>query len=298
MTMLRPLALIMSLAFCSAPVMAQDFSKAQIKTEKLNDTTYMLTGAGGNIGVSVGEDAVFVIDDQYAPMAPKVRAAIKAISTKPVRFVVNTHYHGDHTGGNEAMGKANAVIVAHENVRTRMGKDQLIEIINTTFKAHPKVALPVVTFTQDMTFHLNGDEMHVFHVPKGHTDGDAIVHFRKGNLMHMGDLFFNKMYPLIDTASGGTAEGVVAGIDKALALANDSTRFIPGHGPMASKADLTAYRTMLDTISGRVRQMVKDGKSLKETIAAKPSADFDAVWGGGFIKPDLFVEQLYKNIKR
>lgn len=298
MTLLRPLALLISLAFCTAPALAQDFSKAQIKTEKLNDTSYMLTGAGGNIGVSVGEDAVFVIDDQYAPMAPKIRAAIKAITNKPVRFVVNTHYHGDHTGGNEAMGKANAVIVAHQNVRTRMGKDQLIELINTTFKAQPKVALPVVTFTQEVSFHLNGDEMHVFHVPNAHTDGDVIVHFKNGNLMHMGDLFFNKLYPLIDTGAGGTAEGVVAAVDKALALANDSTRFIPGHGPLATKADLQAYRTMLDTISGRVRQMVKEGKSLKETVAAKPSADFDAVWGNGFLKADLFVEQLYKNIKR
>lgn len=296
--MRRPLALLLSLAFCSAPVLAQDFSKAQIKTQKLNESTYLLMGEGGNIGLSVGEDAVFVIDDQYAPMAPKIKAAIRAITNKPVKFVFNTHYHGDHTGGNEAMGKMDAVIVAHDNVRTRMSKDQMIELIGMNFKAQPKVALPVVTFAQEMTFHLNGDDIHVFHAPHGHTDGDAIVHFQKGNLVHMGDLFFNGLYPFIDTTAGGTADGVVAAVDKVLAMTDNNTRFIPGHGPVASKADLSAYRTMLDTVNGRVRQMVKDGKSLAEVIAAKPSADFDAVWGKGFLPPAKFVEELYVSNKR
>ena len=295
---LRPLALLLSLAFCSTPVLAQNFDKAQVKAEKLSDNIYMLTGAGGNLGVSVGDDAVFLIDDQYAPMAPKIKAAIAAISTKPVKFVVNTHWHGDHTGGNEAFAKSDAVIVAHENVRKRMSSDQVIEFLKSSVKASPKVALPVVTFTTNMSFHLNGEDMVVTHQPNAHTDGDAIVHFKNSNILHMGDLFFNKLYPFIDISSGGSVDGVIAAADRALAMSNDATKIIPGHGPLSSKADLLAFRTMLATIAPRIRQMVKDGKTLEQAIAAKPTAEFDAVWGKGFVPPARFVEMLYNDVKR
>lgn len=295
---LRPLALLLSLAFCSTPVLAQNFDKAQVKAEKLSDNIYMLTGAGGNLGVSVGEDAVFLIDDQYAPMAPKIKAAIAAISSKPVKFVVNTHWHGDHTGGNEAFAKSDAVIVAHENVRKRMSSDQVIEFLKSSVKASPKAALPVVTFSTNMTFHLNGEDMVVTHQPNAHTDGDAIVHFKNSNILHMGDLFFNKLYPFIDISSGGSVDGVIAAADRALAMSNDATKIIPGHGPMSSKADLLAYRTMLATVAPRIRQLVKDGKTLEQAIAAKPSAEFDAVWGKGFVPPARFVEMLYNDVKR
>lgn len=288
-------AAILSLALCSA-ALAQNFDKVQINTEKLNETTYMLTGAGGNLAVSVGADAVFLIDDQYAPMAPKIQAAIAALSDKPVKFVLNTHWHGDHTGGNEHFGKANTLIVAHENVRKRMSSDQLIAFLNIQVKPQPQAALPVVTFSGDLTFHLNGEELYVFHVPNGHTDGDAIIHFKTSNLIHMGDIFFNTAYPFIDVSSGGTVDGLIAAVDRALAVSNDQTRFIPGHGPLASKADLSAYRNMVATIAGRLKTLVKQGKTLEQAIDAKPTADYDAGWGKGFIGPERFVAMLYQEL--
>ncbi|MBW8860923.1 MAG: MBL fold metallo-hydrolase, partial [Acidobacteria bacterium] len=249
---MRRLALLVS--FFALPAVAQqDFSKVDIRTEKLSDTVYMLTGAGGNLGLSVGEDSVFLVDDQFAPLTPKIEAAIAKITPKPVKFVLNTHWHFDHTGGNENLGKAGALIVAHENVRKRMSVENFIEFLGMKTQPDPRGALPVVTFTSDVTFHLNGDEIYVAHVPKAHTDGDAIVHFRKSGVIHMGDTFFNKLYPFIDTSSGGTVEGVIAAADGALKVSNERTKIIPGHGPLATRAELQAYRDMLATIAGRIR---------------------------------------------
>jgi glyoxylase-like metal-dependent hydrolase (beta-lactamase superfamily II) len=276
----------------------QDFSKVEIRTEKLSATTYMLTGAGGNIGVSVGEDNTFIIDDQFAPLTPRIEAAVAKLTSKPIRFVVNTHWHFDHTGGNENFGKAGAVIVAHENVRKRMSTEQLIEFLGMKFKMEPRVALPALTFTRDLTFHQNGDEIHIFHVANAHTDGDAIVHFRTSDVIHMGDVFFNGLYPFIDTSSGGTIDGVVAAADRVLGIASDATRIIPGHGPLAGKADLKAYRDMLVTVATRVREGVQAKRSLEEVIAAKPTADFDARFGKGFLTPERFIEMVYKGMAR
>src|SRR5437870_920941 len=239
--------------FAAAASAQEDFSKVEIQTEKLADTVYMMTGEGGNLGVSVGEDAVFVIDDQFAPLTPKIQAAIAKLTDKPVKFVLNTHWHFDHTGGNENLGKAGALIVAHDNVRKRMSSDQFIEFMNMRTKADPKSAWPVVTFSTDVTFHLNGDEIYAFHAPRAHTDGDAIVFFRKSNVVHMGDTFFNQLYPFIDTSTGGTVDGVIAAVDKVLAQVNESTKIIPGHGPLGDKAQLKSYRDMLATISGRIK---------------------------------------------
>ena len=285
-------ALLAAAALIATHAIAQNFDKTEIKTEKLSATTYMLIGAGGNLGVSIGDDAVFVIDDQYAPMTAKITAAIKALTDKPVKFVLNTHWHGDHTGGNENFGKAGSLIVAHENVRKRMSTEQFIALFKSQVPAAPKVALPVVTFTKDITFHLNGDEIFAFHVPKAHTDGDAIVHFKSSNVVHMGDIFFNGLYPFIDTSSGGTPDGVIAAADRVLALADEKTRIIPGHGPVSSKADLKAYRDMLGTVNDRVKAMMKDGKKTAEILAAQPSAEFDERWGKAFISPARFVEML------
>lgn len=296
MRLTRTLALTLAFAFALPAAAQQDFSKVEIKTTKLNDTTYMLVGAGGNLGLSVGPDAVFLIDDQYAPMTPKITAAIKAITDKPVKFVVNTHWHGDHTGGNENFGKAGAIIVAHDNVRKRMSTEQVLAFFNMKVPPSPKEALPVITFGVDTTFHLNGDEIHVFHVPNAHTDGDAIVFFRKGNIVHMGDLYFNGLYPFIDSASGGKIDGVVAAADRVLALSDDKTVIIPGHGPLSNKAELKAYRDMLATVAGRVKAQIAAGKKLEDIIAAKPTADYDAKWGGGFIKPDKWVELVVRNL--
>ena len=285
--------LVIATAFAiTLPALAQDFSKVEIRTTKLGDATYMMEGAGGNLGLSIGEDAVFLIDDQFAPLTEKIQAAISKLTPKPVRFVLNTHWHGDHTGGNENMGKAGAIIVAHENVRSRMGSEQFIELMKMTEKASPKAALPIVTFASSVTFHLNGDEIRVFHVPKAHTDGDAIVHFVKSDVIHMGDIYFNGMYPFIDSATGGSVEGVIAAADKALAIASDKTRIIPGHGPISNKAELKAYRDMLAAISARVRDMARQGRKLEEITGANLNAEFDDKWGKGFIKPATFVQML------
>lgn len=289
-------ALLASCAFASHA--QQDFSKVEIKTQKLSDTTYMMMGSGGNLGLSIGADAVFLIDDQFAPLTPKIEAAIKQLTAKPVKFVLNTHWHFDHTGGNENLGKSGALIMAHDNVRKRMNSEQLIAFFNMPTKPSPKDALPVVTFSADTTFHINGDEVHAVHMPAAHTDGDSVVFFKKSNVVHMGDIYFNGFYPFIDTSSGGTVDGVIAAVDKVLAIARDDTKIIPGHGPLSSKADLKVYRDMLATLIGRIKEQVKAGKKLEEIVAAKPTADHDAKWGGGSIKPDKWVEMVVMNLLR
>lgn len=287
------LSLLLGLA-AAGPLAAQDFSKVEIKADKLSDSVWMLTGAGGNLGLSIGDDAVFLIDDQFAPLAPKIKAAIARLTPKPVQFLLNTHFHFDHTGGNEAFGREGALIVAHDNVRRRLSVDQLIALGGSTSKqaASPKAALPVVTVPGDIRFHINGDEIHAFHVPRAHTDGDLIVHFTKSDVVHMGDVFFNGAYPFIDGSSGGSVEGVIAAYDRVLALTGERTKIIPGHGPLAGKADLQAMRTMLATVVQRVKDLRAAGRSDAEIRAAAPSAEFDARYGGGFIKPEAFVAQI------
>jgi cyclase len=296
MKALAPIAAALGLA--AIPVAAQDFSKVEIKSVKITETTYMLTGAGGNIGLSVGEDAVFVVDDQFAPLTPKIVAAIAQITPKPVRFVLNTHWHYDHTGGNENLGKAGAVIVAHHNVRKRMSTDQVIDFLNLKTKPEPKDALPVLTFSSDLTFHLNGEEIRALHMPSAHTDGDAIVHYTRSDVVHMGDIYFNGFYPFIDAESGGSADGVVAACDEVLRFATDKTRIIPGHGPLSNVAELKAYRDMIATVANRVKALVAQGKTLEEVKAAKVSAEFDEKWGKGFIRPDRFAEMLARPLLR
>ena len=290
-------ALCAAVALMAAPVPAQqqDFSKVEVKTEKVAEGVYMLQGAGGNIGLSVGPDAAFLIDDEYAPLTPKIKAAVAALTDKPIRFVLNTHWHGDHTGGNKDMGEAGSLIVAHENVRRRMSTEQFIAAFNMREPAAPPRALPVVTFTDAVTFHLNGDEILAVHVPPAHTDGDSVVHFRKANVIHAGDTFFNGFYPFIDLDTGGSVAGMIGAADRMLALADDRTRIIPGHGPLGTKADLKAYRDMLATARDRVAALVKAGKTLEQVTAAAPTAELDAKWGQGFLKPAAFVSILYKD---
>ena len=291
------LALCATLAIAPAARSQQDFSTVEVRSEPVAGSVHMLTGAGGNLAVSIGEDDAFLVDDQFAPLSARIKAAIAKISQKPVRFVLNTHWHGDHTGGNESFGRAGSVIVAHENVRRRMSTEQFSEFMKTTTPKSPKAALPVVTFTSDIVFHLNGDEIHAFHVPAAHTDGDTVVHFRRADVMHLGDVFSNKLYPFIDTGSGGSVAGTIAAMDKAIALAGEGTRIIPGHGAMGTRADMQAYRQMLATVHERVQALVRDGKTEQEAIAAKPSAEFDEAWGKGFLKPEQFVSMVWNDLK-
>ena len=284
------------LAFATTASAQQNFDKVEIKTQKLTDSVYMLIGAGGNIGLSVGNDAVFVIDDQFAPLTPKIEAAIKAITPKPVTFLINTHWHSDHTGGNVNLGKGGAMIVAHDNVRKRLSSDQIIDYFKANEPAMAKEGLPAVTFSQDVTFHITGDEVFVFHVPRAHTDGDGIIFFRKANVIHMGDTFFNGFYPFIDYSSGGTPDGFIAATEKVLTIANDTTKIIPGHGPLATKADLVIFRDMLVATIGKIKALVKQGKTLDEIIAAKPTADFDERWGKGFIPTPRYIEMVMKGL--
>ncbi|QXD15548.1 MBL fold metallo-hydrolase [Rhodocaloribacter litoris] len=289
---LLPLAILLGLV---PPVaLAQpNFDEVQIQTIPVAEGVFMLAGRGGNIGLSVGEDGAFLIDDQYAPLTDKIKAAVAAQTEQPIRFVVNTHWHGDHTGGNENMGQAGAVIVAHENVRRRMSTEQFIEAFNSRTPPAPPAALPVVTFTDAVTFHWNGDEIHVFHVDPAHTDGDAIIFFRRANVIHMGDTYFNGMYPFIDVSSGGTLAGMIAAVDRVLPMTHEDTKIIPGHGPLSNRAELMAYREMLATVHARMKALIADGKSRDEAIAARPTADLDATWGRGFLQPDVWVGIVY-----
>lgn len=289
--------LLLPLAFCGAAA-AQDFSQVPVQTVKLTDSVYMLVGAGGNVGLSVGPDSVFMVDDQFAPMAPKLKAAVAALTNRPVQFLLNTHFHFDHTGGNEAFGQDGAVIVAHDNVRRRMSSEQLISFIGARQAASPRIALPVVTVPGEVKLHVNGDEVHAFHVPAAHTDGDLVVHFAKSNVVHMGDTFFNGMYPFIDAGSGGTPDGVIAAYDRVLALTDAQTKIIPGHGPLATRADLQTTRDMLATVTARIKAARQAGQSNELIAAGKPAAEYDAKYGGGFIKAEQFVQMMLGAIPR
>ena len=278
----------------SAPLGAQAaLDTVQIRAIALARNVYMLTGSGGNIGLAVGDDAVFVVDDQFAPLTPRILAAIATITSKPVRFVVNTHWHFDHTGGNENMGKAGGLIVAHENVRSRMSSEQFIEALNRREPASPAGALPVVTFTDGMTFHINGDSLVVTHMPHAHTDGDAIVHFTKANVVHTGDTFVSAGLPFVDLSSGGSIHGVIAVAERVYAMSNDQTKIIPGHGPATDRARVKAFREMLVVLRDRMSVQVAAGRTLDEVLAARITADFATEWPNGH---DRFVRLLYQEM--
>ena len=276
----------------------RDFSKVEIKTTKVAESVYMMEGSGGNIGVYAGREWVLVIDDEFAPLTDKIKAAITAISDKPIRFLFNTHFHGDHTGGNENFAKAGVAIVAHDNVRKRLSTEQYNAIFDRKTPPSPDVALPIVTFNDSVTFHLDGEDITCFHAPNAHTDGDAIVWFRKANVVHTGDCLFNGFYPLIDVSAGGSAAGLIAAADRMLKAVTADTKLIPGHGPLATRKDLEAFRDMMVKAQGRVKDLVAAGKSLDDIQKAKPLADLDATWAKGFLTPDVFLKELYMDLSR
>jgi len=295
----RLLVSVASVLLSAAPAFAQDqdFSKVEVKTVPVAGSVSMLQGSGGNIAVLVGPEGVLVVDDEFAPLVPKILTAIGRLSSKPVRFVVNTHWHGDHTGGNAILGAEGAVIVAQDNVRKRMSTEQFNAFIKRRSPPSPAIALPIVTFAEGVRFYLDGEDIEVTHIGPGHTDGDSTVWFHKANVIHMGDNFFNGMYPAIDGDAGGSLDGMVTALEGVLGRIDDQTKVIPGHGPLGTKADLKRFHDMLVTIGDRVRQAIHDGKTQDQVLAMKPSADLDAVWGNGFLKPDFFVTLVYVLLK-
>ncbi|MGE4064881.1 MAG: MBL fold metallo-hydrolase [Rhodospirillaceae bacterium] len=272
-----------------APV---DPAKIEITTTKLAPGVAVLFGAGGNIGVSYGVDGTIFVDDQFAPLTPKILAATKGLDSRPVKFVINTHWHFDHSGGNENLGKEGSVIVAHENVRRRMSAEGIIEELNAKFPPSPKAALPSVTFSDGVTLHLNDDTLRVVHVRSAHTDGDSIVKWERANVLHMGDVFNRSGAPFVDRSSGGSVVGMIAAMDAGLKLADDKTQVIPGHGPMSTKADMQAYRDALAAFNTRIAAEIKAGKTQDQILAMK------LTWkaASGDVPADRLVRSAYQDL--
>lgn len=277
----------------------EDFSKVQIKVNKVSGSVYMLEGAGGNIGASVGEDGIVIVDDQFAPLAEKIRAALKelGVTDKPVRFVINTHFHGDHTGGNAPFSETSTVI-AQDNVRKRLeagGQSGTGGAMRMENKPAAKAALPIITFGHDVTVHLNGEDIRALHFPAGHTDGDAIIFFPKSNVVHMGDDFVRYGFPFIDIDSGGSVQGMIAGCEKAIAELPADVKVIPGHGALSNLDDVREYVKMLKDTSAVVEKALKQHKTL-EQMKKEKILDPWQKYSGGFINADAFIDTLYNSL--
>jgi glyoxylase-like metal-dependent hydrolase (beta-lactamase superfamily II) len=291
--------LVVTLLFASCWSAAQndDFSKVQMKVTHVSGGIYMLEGAGGNIGASVGEDGIVIVDDQYAPLADKIKAALKGITDKPVRFVINTHYHGDHTGGN-AIFQKDAPVIAQDNVRKRLeegGTAGNMGSVKMEFKPDPKEALPIITFDHDVTVHLNGEDIRALHFPAGHTDGDSVIFFPKNNVVHMGDDFVRYGFPFIDVASGGSVEGMIAGVEGAVAQLPADVKVIPGHGALSNLDDVRSYVAMLKETTAAVKKALAAHQTLDQMKQGKILAQWQK-WSGDFINTDAFTETLYNSL--
>ncbi len=293
-----PLALlfITSVVF-AAPAQHEDFSKVQMKVTKVSGNIYMLEGAGGNIGASIGEDGIVIVDDQYAPLYDKIRAALKGITDKPIRFVINTHYHEDHTGGN-ALFQKEAPIIAQDNVRKRLeqgGTAGNNGSVSFPAKPQPKEALPIITFEHDVTVHLNGEDIRALHFPSGHTDGDSVIFFPKSNVVHMGDDFVTYGFPFIDLSGGGSVEGMISALEDIVPKLPPDVKVIPGHGPVSNLDDVRRYVTMLKDTRAAVDAGIKQGKTLDQLKQEKVLEPWKK-WSGDFISSDVFIETLYNDL--
>jgi glyoxylase-like metal-dependent hydrolase (beta-lactamase superfamily II) len=281
---------IISCLLLSTPVKAQNFDDVTVESVKLSDHVFMLVGAGGNIGVSVGDDGVFVIDDQYAPLTPKIVATIRTLTDKDLKFLVNTHHHGDHSGGNANMKKLGATIIAHDNVRRNLEKND---------SENNKDGLPIITFNDKLSLHINGEKVSVFHVDHAHTDGDSMLYFTESNVLHTGDVYFNNMYPYIDLNSGGTINGYIEAVKQGINAINDDTKIIPGHGKVSNKAEYQTFLTMLETLKVAVLDEINKGKTEDEVAAdisiTKTYDDLDFSWN--FINSEKIRRTFYKGLK-
>src|ERR1044071_4272295 len=290
----RFLLLTVSLLFAVSAQAQTDFSKVEIKATKVAGNVYMLEGAGGNIGVSVGADGILIVDDQFAPLADKIRAALKKLGEGKLKYILNTHWHGDHTGGNKEFGPE-APIIAHDNVRKRLSGE--LKPATCPAQPAPPEALPVITFDQSLSLFFNGEEIRVMHVPPGHTDGDSVIFFTRSNVVHMGDQFFNGMFPFVDLSSGGDVEGYARNVEAVIAKVPPGAKIIPGHGPLATIDDLKKFHQVLVETVGAVRDRMKAGKSLDQIKAEKPLQKWDS-WGQGFIKTDNWIQVIYQSLSK
>jgi glyoxylase-like metal-dependent hydrolase (beta-lactamase superfamily II) len=294
--------LILALTVCTSAHAHEDEQSPpppappSVSSEDLGGGIHVLYGSGGNLALSTGADGSFLVDDQYAPATEAIRAAIAEAGGEDPRFVINTHWHGDHTGGNENFGSIGAIIIAHDQVRERMSSEQFIAALDRKVPPSPAGALPVVTFDSELALHLNGQQTRIIHQANAHTDGDALVHFEGADVLHMGDVFFNGLYPFIDLSSGGSINGMIAATEKGLSLCTDQTKVIPGHGKVTDKAGLAAYRDLLVSWRDAVKAHKDAGLTLAQTIAAKPTAATDEALGGAFIKPEQLVEFIYQSL--
>ena len=280
-------------AMAALPALAQqDFSKVEIKVTKVAGTVYMLQGSGGNIGVSVGDDGILIVDDEFAPLVPKIKAALAGISNKPIKFILNTHYHGDHTGGNVEFSK-DGPIIAHENVRKRLQSGT--STLGRQTPPAPKEALPVITFNDRATVHINGEDIRAIHMPHGHTDGDAVIWFTQSNVVHMGDDFFNGTFPFVDLDNGGSVRGMAANVEAVIAQIRDDTKVIAGHGPLGDKTTLRAFAETIRASWAAVDAAMKAGKTLDQIKQEKILAPWEK-WASNFITLDRWAETLYREL--
>jgi glyoxylase-like metal-dependent hydrolase (beta-lactamase superfamily II) len=292
------LLLLLTLTVIVNDVNAQD-ENVTINTTKLTNTTYMLEGSGGNIIVSVGQDGVFMVDDQFAPLTEKIKDAISNITDQPVRFVINTHWHSDHTGGNENFGELGAIIVSHDNVKKRLSTEQFQEFFNRTVQPLPEKGLPIITFSDNMTIFQNGDEIRIIHVDNGHTDGDSIVYFTKNNVIHVGDDFADKSYPIIDISSGGSIDGLISSLQTISSIIDDETKVVSGHTEISNKTKVNDLTNMLKDVRQNVSRMIEDGKPLGEIIASQPTSNYDEIYyDDTILKPEDFVTLIYQSLTR
>ncbi|MEP7322863.1 MAG: MBL fold metallo-hydrolase [Saprospiraceae bacterium] len=283
-----------SLMFYAQPNM----DDAVISTIKINDHMHMLQWSGaGNMLLISGKDGNILIDDQFAPLTEKINKSIQAINPGPVKFLFNTHYHGDHSGGNENFGKLGATIIAHNNVRARLTADQRIINFTQPQKAAPEAAWPVMTFGDGLNVYLNTEDVMIFHVDNAHTDGDALYYFPKSNVLHTGDCFMKDRFPFIDRNSGGSVDGWIAGVSRALTIIDDETVIIPGHGDLANKKDYRNIRDAVMSVRDMVKKKIKEGLDGDQIKALNLAKDFDTTFGNGFIKSDAFVTTIYKELK-
>lgn len=296
---MKLLKVFFALAFFTTISFAHNHNKKEvvITITKVANGVYMLQGQGGNIGLSVGEDGVLMIDSQFAPLTKKIKGAISKLSQKDIKYLVNTHWHYDHTNGNENIGKDKVTIVAHENVKKRLSEDSFIKAFNKTVPALSKVGLPTVTFNDKIEFSMNNENIEVIYQNNAHTDGDSIIFFKNANVVHTGDIYFNGFYPFIDESSKGDVDGVIKAAEYILSRIDDSTKVIPGHGKLSNKKELTYYKDTLVELNKRMKKLISEGKTLEEIVALKPFADYDKKLGGGFLPPEKFLKIFYGVVK-